>query len=100
MVTSETPIIFPKDTLGVYEKIEESKLKPTKDNTARSMVWNRNFGRTKIERTIQNNNDKAQAVCVAAIEIGADSASSKRQNCNARSRYLLNLADSSILDFL
>ena len=88
MVTSDTATIFLIETSGSYENIDEISESPTKASIARSNPLAFGLGLTKRARTIQNNKAKLQAVCVAAIEIGADNASKKRLTCNARVVYI------------
>lgn len=69
---------------------------PTKAKTARSNALFLKVGRMKIARINQNNKDKAHAVWVAAIEIGAEKASSKSEACCARSICFVNFDEFSI----
>src|SRR5437762_3113478 len=72
--TSETAAILPSETRGSYEKKDEINDRPTNARTARSNAFARNLGRTKIKRMSQTKIARAHAVCVAAIETGAESA--------------------------
>src|SRR2546423_3490296 len=82
--TSETAAILPSETRGSYEKNDEISDRPTNARTARSNVSARNLGRTIARRMSQNKIASTHAVCVAAIEIGAESAIRNMQTCIAR----------------
>jgi hypothetical protein len=57
--------------------MDEINDSPTNRRTARSNDASQNFGRTNINLISQKSIANAHAVCVAAIEIGAETASRK-----------------------
>ena len=91
MVTSETLAIFRKLTCGSYEKADDTNESPTKTNVAIAMPSFRSDGLTKKALISQNNNASDHAVCVAAIDTGADRASRNNDALSAHSIFLLTL---------
>jgi len=78
--------IFRSETCGSYEKKDDTRESPTNAKVASAMPSRRIDGLTKTTLISQSNNARDQAICAAAIEIGAESASKKSDPVSALSR--------------
>jgi hypothetical protein len=89
MVTSETLTIFRKLTCGSYEKTDDTSVRPTNASVAMATPSRRIVGLTKTARISHNNRAKDHAICVAAIETGADRASKNNETLKPNSIFLV-----------